>query len=43
MQDDTHLIGLYVTFVFMIFLLVMPYIVIKYVKRTSRRTKQQKE
>jgi len=36
-MNDTHMIGLYVTFIFMIFLAVMPYFVIKYVKKKGRK------
>lgn len=35
-MNDTHMIGLYVTFAFMILLAVLPYIVIKYVKKRGR-------
>lgn len=39
MDNDTHMIGLYATFFFMIFLAVMPYFVIKYIKKKGRRGK----
>ncbi len=35
-MNDTHMIGLYATFVFLIFLTVMPYFVIKYVQKRGR-------
>jgi len=35
-MNDTHMIGLYATFVFMIFLAVLPYFVIKYIKKRGR-------
>ena len=37
MDNNVHMIGIYVTFIFMIFLTVMPYFVIKYVKKKGRR------
>ncbi len=35
-MNDTHMIGLYATFVFMVFLAVLPYFVIKYVQKRGR-------
>ncbi len=35
-MSDTHMIGLYATFIFMIFLALLPYVVIKYVKKRGR-------
>ncbi|BCD59702.1 MULTISPECIES: hypothetical protein [unclassified Nitratiruptor] len=35
-MSDTHMIGLYATFIFMIILAIMPYVVIKYVKKRGR-------
>ncbi len=35
-MNDTHMIGLYATFAFMIFLAVMPYVVIRYMKKRGR-------
>ena len=37
MGNDTHMIGIYVTFIFMIFLAILPYFVIKYVKKKGRK------
>jgi len=35
-MSDTHMIGLYATFGFMIFLALLPYFVIRYMKRRGR-------
>ena len=35
-MSDTHMIGLYATFVFMVILALMPYVVIKYMKKRGR-------
>ncbi len=35
-MNDTHMIGLYATFVFMVILSIMPYFVIKYIKKRGR-------
>ncbi len=43
MDNDVHMIGLYTTFVFMIFLAVMPYLVIKYVKKRGRSGQTKKD
>ena len=37
-MNDTHMLGLYATFAFMIVLAVMPYFVIKYMKKRGRDT-----
>ncbi len=37
-MSDTHMIGLYATFVFMIILALIPYVVIKYMKKRGRDT-----
>ena len=35
-MNDTHMIGLYVTFAFMVFLAVLPYFVIRYMQKRGR-------
>jgi len=35
-MNNTHMIGLYVTFIFMVFLAILPYFVIKYVQKRGR-------
>ena len=35
-MSDFHMVGLYATFVFMIILALMPYVVIKYIKKRGR-------
>ncbi len=35
-MNDTHMIGLYVTFFFMVILAIFPYFVIKYVQKKGR-------
>ncbi len=42
-MDDTHMIGLYATFIFLIFLTVMPYFVIKFVQKSRKRDKEKEE
>jgi len=36
MENNFHMVGLYVTFIFMIFLAVMPYFIIKYIKKQKK-------
>jgi len=43
MDNNVHMIGIYVTFIFMIFLAVMPYFVIKYVKKKGRSGQTKKD
>ncbi|WP_281951412.1 hypothetical protein [Nitrosophilus kaiyonis] len=43
MDNNVHMIGAYATFIFMIFLAVMPYFVIKYVKKKGRKTPTEKD
>ena len=40
MDNGTHMIGIYATFVFMIFLMLLPFIVIKYVKKKGRKNNE---
>lgn len=35
-MNDTHMIGLYATFFFMVLLAILPYGVIKYMKKKGR-------
>jgi len=35
-MDNTHMVGLYTTFVFMVLLAILPYFVIKYVQKRGR-------
>ncbi len=41
-MSDTHMIGLYATFIFMIILAIMPYVVIKYMKKRGRDSEVKK-
>jgi hypothetical protein len=34
--NDTHMIGAYATFIFMIFLLILPFAVVKFVKKRKK-------
>ncbi|SMC09036.1 hypothetical protein [Nitratiruptor tergarcus] len=42
-MNDTHMIGLYATFFFMIILAIMPYVVIKYMKKCGRDSEVKKD
>ncbi|BCD61545.1 hypothetical protein NitYY0826_C0400 [Nitratiruptor sp. YY08-26] len=42
-MNDTHMIGLYATFLFMIILALMPYVVIKYMKKRGRDSEVKKD
>jgi len=42
-MNDTHMLGIYITFGFMIFLAILPYVVIKYVKKQGRISDKDKK